>query len=282
MLNLAAALRARGHAVVFGTDAPAEIDIAINDARLLPGGPARQVVWFHNEVTFWREARRGRLPALWRHRPAAVFCGAEQARAHLPFSSRATLPHGLPPTILSAPPAEAPPGPCALFISQAYRGLADMIGLWRTRIAPALPGARFVAHIAPADMPRYRALAAKTPSIAILPRVENAEMPGLLRGARLVFAPGHRAETFCLAAAEAIAMGVPVLTYGIGALKHRVRHGQTGFICRSPAEMATHAKTLLTSDALWRHMQAHGLGTRENAGWDRIAEQWERFLDAKT
>jgi hypothetical protein len=279
VLHLGAALAARGH-TLGAEPRRADIVVAINDARLLPDGPA-PIVWFHNEVSAWREARRHRLPALFRHRPLAVFCGTAQARAAsrlLPFRARKILPHGLPKSILDAPPAASPPPPHALFFSQAYRGLAGIIALWRRRIAPAHPAARLSAYIAAADVPPYRALAKGEPSIAILPRVANAAMPGLLAGTRLLLAPGHRAESFCLAAAEAIAMGVPVVTSGTGALKERVQHGRTGFICGSQAEMAQQCLALLTDDALWSRMQANGLATRTNAGWDRIARDWENLV----
>jgi glycosyltransferase involved in cell wall biosynthesis len=280
VLQLCAALTARGHRVVQGAEA-ADIHVAINDARLLPEGARRSAVWFHNEVGFWREARRLRLAALLRHRPVAIFCGPGQAHASsrlLPFRARAALPLGLPPAILSASPAAAPPPPHALFISQAYRGLEEVIALWRTQVAPACRHATLAAYIAPADIPRFKVSAAGIPSIAILPRIGNALMPALLREARLLLAPGHPSETFCLSAAEAIAMGVPVVTRGIGALKERVRDGHTGFICRSAHDMAHRTLALLTDDALWLRMQAAGLATRHNAGWDRIAQHWETLL----
>jgi hypothetical protein len=42
--------------------------------------------------------------------------------------------------------------------------------------------------------------------------------------------------------------------------------------------MAHRTLALLTDDALWLRMQAAGLATRQNAGWDRIAQQWETLL----
>ena len=56
------------------TDQPAaDIDVAINDASLLPDRVTLPIVWMHNEVAFTRELRRGRLPALLRARPIGVF-----------------------------------------------------------------------------------------------------------------------------------------------------------------------------------------------------------------
>lgn len=280
MLHLGHALSARGHSVRFATqpEEGAAFAVAVNDARLLPGGGALPILWLHNEVTWWREMRRGRLAALWRHRPVAVFCGTRQAGAAsrlLPFRRRLVVPHGLPAAILQEDPAEAPPGPEVVFISQAYRGLADTVAMWRDLVAPRHPAARLRAFIAVRDVARYTALAAGVPAIDILPRVPNAEMPRLLRGARVLAAPGHRAETFCLAAAEAQAMGVPVVTLGHGALAERVDHGRTGFICRDRAEMAERILALLGDDAVWRAMHAACLATRANAGWDHVAQLWE-------
>jgi glycosyltransferase involved in cell wall biosynthesis len=279
VLNLGAALTARGHRLGGGG-----ITVAVNDASLLPAGPGAPVVWFHNEVVFWRELRRGRLPALLRLRPAAVFCGEEQARLasrFLPLRRRAVIPHGLPQALLEAAPAERPPGPQAIFISQAYRGLADVIGLWRRWVAPRNKAARLVAYIAPWDVPAYHAMAAGEPSIAILPRIANADIPAVMRGARLLLAPGHRAETFCLAAAEAIAMGVPVVTLGIGALKERVSDGKTGFICADFAGMAERTLALFADDVLWQSMQGAGLATRRKSDWDQVAARWEALFDSK-
>jgi len=280
VLHLGNAMLVRGHSVRFATrpEAGAAFAVAVNDARLLPDGGALPILWLHNEVTWWREMRRGRLAALWRHRPVAVFCGARQAGAAsrwLPFRRRLVVPHGLPPAILQGDPAEAPPGPEVVFISQAYRGLAGTIAMWRDLVVPRHPAARLRAFIATEDVAQYTALAAGVPAITVLARVPNAEMPGLLRGARVLVAPGHRAETFCLAAAEAQAMGVPVVTLGHGALSERVDHGRTGFICRDHAEMAERILALLGDDAAWRTMHAACLATRAKAGWNQVAELWE-------
>ncbi len=285
VLHLAAALRARGHGVSLATDPAAPctgIAVAVNDAALLPARADRPVVWFHNEVGFWREARKGRLPALFCHRPAAVFVGTVQARQAsrlLPFRSRHILPHGLPQAFLAAAPASAPPAPRAVFASQPYRGLGPLLTLWRNTIEPSQPASRLTAYVPPDSLAAWRACASAT--IDILPRAPNDAMPGILRAARLLLAPGHEAETFCLAAAEAVAMGVPVVTYGTGALRERVVDGVTGFICRDAAGMAARIAAILTDDALWRRMHAAGLATRPEAGWDRAAQRWEAFLVAQ-
>ena len=299
MIHLTTALAARGHTVCVaggvhtartlggvawlptGEATQADTCVAVNDARLLAGHAGLPVVWFHNEVGAWRETRKGRLAALWRHRPLAVFIGTEQARAAsrlLPFRKRLVIPYGLPPAVLAAAPAASRPGPRAIFTSQAYRGLREVIAMWRVEISPHVPGARLVAYVADADIAPYAALAAGDATIEIHRRVGNAAMLDVLRGARVLLAPGHVSETFCLAAAEAIAMGVPVVTLGLGSLKERVSDGITGFVCNGWPEMAARTRAVLEDAGLFARMRTGGLASRSGQDWAAAAGAWEALV----
>ena len=255
----------------------ADTTVAINDARLLPAGAGDPAVWFHNEVAAAKEIRRGRLPALLRHRPTAIFIGTEQARTasrFLPFRRRLIIPYGLSDRVLAAPVASATPPPAALFTSQAYRGLAPVIDAWQRYVAPANRAATLTAYIAATDVQTYRALATD-PSITITPRIGNDAILACLHQTRVLLAPGHGSETFCLAAAEAIALGVPVVTLGIGSLKERVRHGIDGFICADYETLGARTRDLLADDFLWREFHQAALATREIQSWERIARIWQ-------
>lgn len=275
ILHLAGALTAAGARVSLAgptPDAAPDLAIAVNDARLLPPRAARQALWLHNEVTFRRELRRRRLPALLRHRPDAVFLSEGQRRAAsrlLPFRRRLVIPHGLGAAYLAETAPRPPPPPLALFTSQPYRGLAELLDLWRTAIAPAVPQARLEARIAAAHLAEFAA----PPGATLAPRLPNAEMPALLRTARVLLAPGHVSETFCLAAAEAIALGVPVVTRGWGALAERVVHGKTGFVCRSWPDFAAHTRAVLAEDALWASLHAQCLAA-PRLSWAGSATLW--------
>ncbi len=296
MIHLTSALAARGHTVcVVGavqvarafagvqwlpadTCASGDVCVAVNDARLLAGQAGHPIVWFHNEVGAWREVRKGRLAALWRYRPVAVFIGTEQARKAsrlLPFRRRVVIPYGLPPAILAATPGVETPAPHAVFTSQAYRGLREVIAMWRTMVSPAIAGARLTAYVGSGDVAAYAALADGDASIAIRRRIGNAEMLDVLRASRVLLAPGHISETFCLAAAEAVAMGVPVVTLGIGSLKERVVDGVTGFVSGDWKGMAESTNRILSDDALWAGMRSAGLRTRDGQDWTEIAARWE-------
>ncbi len=301
MIHLTGALAARGHAVCVvggvavardfggvrwlpaGDAVAGDVCVAVNDARLLAEHGGLPVVWFHNEVGAWRELRKGRMAALWRRRPVAVFIGTVQARAAgrlLPFRRRVVIPYGLPPAVLAAAPGVGVPGPVAVFTSQAYRGLREVIAMWRAEVSPRIGGARLLAYVGVGDVAAYAALAAGDASIAVRGRVGNAAMLDVLRGARVLLAPGHVSETFCLAAAEAVAMGVPVVTLGIGSLRERVVDGQTGFVCAEWVEMAAQVRKVLGDDVVWRRLHDGGVATRIDRDWTQVAESWEREIGA--
>lgn len=60
----------------------------------------------------------------------------------------------------------------------------------------------------------------------------------LLAAARCLLLASQIAEASSLAAMEALACGTPVIAYPAGALAEIVEHGKTGYLVRSPGEMA--------------------------------------------
>ena len=90
--------------------------------------------------------------------------------------------------------------------------------------------------------------------------------------------PGHRDETYCLAAAEATAAGVPIVTLGTGSLSERVRDGETGFIARNRDEFIARTAALLSDDALWSVMHRNCLSESSLKTWDARVEEWEKLF----
>ena len=102
----------------------------------------------------------------------------------------------------------------------------------------------------------------------------------LLRSARVLVAPGHFQETYNLLSIEAAACGVPTVTMGIGALRERVVHDDTGWIASSVADMGAALVRILTDDALWLRYHRASLTHPDLLSWDEQAAEWERYIAA--
>ena len=72
--------------------------------------------------------------------------------------------------------------------------------------------------VAGAGLERRRAMCARRTGVRFVGRVDDARLAALRAGAALALVPSRSAETFGLAAAEAMAAGVPVAGSRVGAL----------------------------------------------------------------
>lgn len=248
---------------------------------------ARRVLWLHNPAAYLRKPRF--LLPLLRYRPVPVFLGrthAGTAPGWLPLRPAQILPLGVERPFLETAPADSPPPPKAVFLSNPRRGLPWLIDLWRRAIRPAVPGAEL--HVFAgrqtygdaADPALDAALggigALRDEGVVLRPPLAKAALATELATARALLYRGDPGETFCLVAAEARAMGVPVITAGVGALTERVADGVTGAVRPDPNAFADAAVSVLTDDSLWQSWHEGALKARQDAGWDRVAERWER------
>ena len=89
---------------------------------------------------------------------------------------------------------------------------------------------------------------------------------------------GDPGETFCLALAEAQAMGVPAVVQPLGSVAERVVNGETGHIAGDDDGFANAAIALLRDDALWRRCHAAALARQRGFDWDTIAGRFETLI----
>lgn len=299
VVQLAEALAARGHdlTVLTGQAAPldlngvswrpvragetveADLAIAISDATNLNHAKApKRVVWIHNTRAFDRFWRKCGPLATFRYWPAAVVLGGyheSKVSRLIPYSRRVVIPHAIAEPFTTAAPADLVPPPRAIHFSQPYRDAQNLVRIWIEAIHPAAPEAEF--HIFGGDWRPEGYSDARLAESGIVPRerLSKDALVAEMRRARAMLYRGHKDETFCLAAAESIAMGLPVVTAGIGSLRERVRHEETGLIGETDSEFAAAAVRLLTDNALWTRLHDEGLATRGDIGWDAVAGMWE-------
>lgn len=304
VLYLAESLGQRGHDVVItcagapGTTSSGSItvvdpdvarehsyDVAIsnNFAHAFDGVDAPlKIIWTHNPGFSAAHVKADFLAKL-RHRPHLVHLSKyTQARSwFLPRAGQAIIGHGMPAELLEQRRArDVPPPPIAVFSSYAGRNLSKVIEAWRDVVHPSAPAARLLvtaevedkhlAGVAAADLAQL--------NIEILGTLPWSRLMELLRTARVLVAPGHFQETYNLLSVEAAACGVPTVTMGIGALRERVIHDETGLIARSVPEMGAALARILTDDALWLRYHRASLAHPDLIGWEQRAEEWEDYI----
>lgn len=312
---LARALAARGHRVhartvgseasddgrldwqPFGTPVPGAVDMVLANRRweLFRAAPTggRRVLWLHNPAEGLRRIVR-RAALAW-YRPVLVTTSAYHRSTiprHLWGPTTAIIPLAPASLFSDAPELAAAPRPRALFTSNPVRGLDTLLQLWTARIHPAVPGAelhlfggrqtyqagtgRRAGHIMDTVLETARGLRAV--GVVVHKPAARPALRQQLLGARALLYPGTKDETYCLAAAEAQAMGVPAVLGDIGCLRERVVDGVTGFLTRGEEEFADRAIQVLDDDALWLSLHRQCLARQRARTWDHVAAEFEALL----
>ena len=104
------------------------------------------------------------------------------------------------------------------------------------------------------------------------------EMIDELKDYRALTYLGHKSDIFTLTAEEAIKLCLPVVTFGIGSLRERVTHMETGFIAKNDQEFADYTIKLLNDDIFYLNLKSKMSQIRKKNNWEFIANEWIRFF----
>jgi glycosyltransferase involved in cell wall biosynthesis len=309
---LAEALAARGHQVEarsrctaplhhkdvnwvpIDSGVPARCDLYIGNRGhrmigLVPH-PRRRVLWLHNPARYLRKPRMAARIA-W-YRPVVVTTGTYHASTipfWLPSGGRTVIPYGVLDRFRHAEPREPPP-PRAVFTSNPRRGLDWLLDLWVKRIRPVVPQAEL--HIYAGAAVYGGATRGALEIDAILSRADTLAADGIYRhapigrealvevlsGARAMLYRGDPGETFCLALAEAQAMGVPAVVTPLGSVGERVADGVSGRVAESDDAFVEAAVAVLRDDKLWQRWHLGALASQRGLSWDDIAVRYESLM----
>jgi hypothetical protein len=312
---LARALATRGHEVVCysNCDRPVEdhgvrwrplkdglpetcdLYLPVHQTELLglvrrPRRLALWVVWPARQLGHYK-----RVFSQWRHRPVPVFASLDGARTYAWWLPRRepkiVIPLGLPDDIRGLGPlAEAPPRH-AVFTSNASRNLHQLVGIWLNRVIPRVPDAVLQVYgvsgfAAGADVWQAWSGTWLPPDIPeplrrtvrIHTDTSRKDLMQAVRGCRVMPYLGHKGEAFCLALAEAQAMGVPCVVAPKTVLPERVIDGVTGYVRGDVDGFVAMTVALLTDDALWRSQHQQALRLRQGVSWAEVAARLEFAL----
>jgi len=312
-LALAEALAARGHRVLVRNNCPApllkngvdwapigiglpetaDLYIANRGYRLIARVPRARtrVFWLHTPGEYILKPRY--LWPLLRTRPILVFSGAYHASTvpvWVPNGGRVVIPYGIEASYRD-PPQREPSPPIAIFTSNPLRGLDWLLDLWAGGIAPAVPAAKLHVYAGPevygaAGARKSEAMrtvlahaaALEDKGVRCFAPVPKAELRARLLESRVMLYRGDPGETFCLAVAEAQALGLPAVAMRLGSLPERIVSGVTGTIADDDASFVAASIALLTDDALWRRQHEAALRDQRGLSWGEIAARFEGLI----
>jgi glycosyltransferase involved in cell wall biosynthesis len=257
--------------------------------------PRRLAVWVLWPVSQLKHYKK--LWPMWRHRPVPILISLYQAKTYSPLLPRTgpkiVLPHGLPDDVRGHAPLTTTPPPRAIFASNPHRKLRPLVEIWAQSILPRVPDAVLdvygINKVTEKDqagnwkqwegivLPRGMTDQVKA-SVRVHPPLSRTGLIQAMRGSRVMLYLGHKAEAFCLAVAEAQALGVPAVVAPLNILPERVLDGLTGFVQAEPAGFANCAVDLLTNDELWRRQHAAALQYQQGISWSEHAGRLEAAL----
>jgi glycosyltransferase involved in cell wall biosynthesis len=208
----------------------------------------------------------------------------------LPCGRYEIIPYGVLDRFRSAP-AREPSAPRAIFTSNPLRGLDWLLDLWVARIKPAVPAAELHIYAGGAvyglaGTPRGRQMdevLARADELAAsgvrrFPPVGRKALAGVLSDARVMLYRGDPGETFCLALAEAQAMGVPAVVQPLGSTPERVIDGVTGRVAENDEAFVAAAVAVLRDDELWQRWHLAALERQRGLSWDTVGARFEALI----
>ncbi|HTQ33061.1 MAG TPA: glycosyltransferase family 4 protein [Stellaceae bacterium] len=250
----------------------------------------RRVLWLHNPARYLRKPRMAARIA-W-YRPLIVTTGAYHDSTIPPWivdGGRVVIPYGVLDRFRHAERREPPP-PRAVFTSNPLRGLDWLLDLWVGRIRPAVPEAELHIYAGKAvyggagkhggaiDTILDRAEKLADAGVFCHDPVGREQIVELLTSARVMLYRGDPGETFCLALAEAQALGVPAVVTPLGSVGERVTDGVSGCVAKSDDAFVKAAVEVLRDDALWQRWHEGALASQRGLSWDEVAWQFEALI----
>ena len=161
----------------------------------------------------------------------------------------------------------------AIFTSRTDRNSKKLIDIWKDKIIPKKKDIKLLItpSIEMEDLSEF--------NIYYRQMTNQLELINDLKNSRMMLVPGHKAELFCLAAEEARELCVPIVTLGIGSLKERVIHNETGFIAKNEVQFAKYTLDLFNDNDLCIEIKKNLYKIRNKNNWRNSASKFLAVLN---
>ncbi len=108
--------------------------------------------------------------------------------------------------------------------------------------------------------------------------IPKKDLADLINTCRVLTYPGHVNETGCQVALQAIGLGIPIVSCGIGSLKDLVNQGETGFLETDKKQYADKVLQCLKDDQVWDSLHQGTLNHPWRQSYDQRVLDWEKIF----
>ena len=259
-----------------------DLAIAISDANEFKRvSSVKKAVFSNSNQPFEKFLRKKQLIPFLKYKPTLITLCDYQFKKRSFFTSfygKKTIPITVDPKFLNIQiDNDYLPERKVVYNIRSNRNLDILIKIWCEKIYPV--NKEFKLYITP-DLIKYNDYHLKN-NIFLRTIGSRSEMIHELKNYRALTYLGHKSDIFTLTAEEAIKLCLPVVTLGIGSLKERVTHMETGFIAKNEHEFANYTIKLLNDDNFYLNLKKKMNKKRKDNNWDFIASTWiKSFLNA--
>ncbi len=248
-----------------------DVMIAFSDANLFKNFNAKKkFLWSHSVQNFEKFIRKKQLISYIRHKPTLILEGEYH------FKNRSLITSFFGKKIVKLAPdyefinekidINSIPSKKCIFTTKSDRNLNLLLKSWK-EIYSLNKDASL--HVNP---PLDLTSELNNQNVKIRNKGNKKDLINDLISSKLMLIPGHKGEVFCLAAEEARALCLPIVTLGYGSLYERVEHNITGYIAKNISEFVYYSHKLLNDDILYKKFRKNLYQLRNTRNFSHVAQ----------
>ncbi|MEY3435116.1 MAG: hypothetical protein RLZZ195_600, partial [Pseudomonadota bacterium] len=239
-----------------------------------------KVLWMHNELQIEKSLRKKEFLPIILNKPHVVFVSnyLKQLTTSLyPFKSKTIIPNGCSELFLNNK-RNKNIKPIFIWTVKRDRGLDEIIDIWCQIIFKKLPLSEL--HVHGLNVPKKKNINIDYDkfNIKFFGVVSRGFLANKYKYSTAMLHPGYD-ETFCISALEALASGLPVITFNRSALAERVVNNVNGYIVETFEEMAAKAINLAVNKSQLSKLSNNACRSSKKYCWKNVALKWNKYLN---
>ena len=239
-----------------------------------------KVLWMHNELQIEKSLRKKEFLPIILHRPHVVFVSnyLKQLTTFLyPFKSKTIIPNGCSELFLNNK-RNKNIKPIFIWTVKRDKGLDKIIDIWCQIIFKKLPLAELHVHGLNVTKKQNINIDYDKFNIKFFGVVSRDFLANKYKYSTAMLHPGYD-ETFCISALEALASGLPVITFNRTALAERVVNNVNGYIVATFEDMAAKAINLAANKSQLSKLSNNAIKSSKKFSWNNVAHTWNKYLN---